>query len=161
MDRKKRYIKFLNSNEWKHIRLRLFGERGRKCEMCGETQNLHVHHLTYKRFGGKELNEDLQVLCDICHMTVHSKKSKPAKPNKRRYKNKNPVGVKKQNKEYRQKLMPICKKLILEHYDDGTNIDRFGWQKLAKFVYTKTGERGVRNDKPKYAMFYLRDHFNL
>lgn len=43
---------------------------GNKCELCSSEKFLQVHHLTYERLG-KELMEDLQVLCADCHMKVH------------------------------------------------------------------------------------------
>ena len=35
-----------------------------------------VHHKTYVRFGGDELDSDLEVLCTYCHRAHHSKDMK-------------------------------------------------------------------------------------
>ena len=43
---------------------------GHKCSICGETENLNVHHLTYARVGCEKLS-DLEVLCRGCHENEH------------------------------------------------------------------------------------------
>lgn len=45
-----------------------------KCEMCGKTGMLHVHHPTYD-FHGRELQNinKLKCLCDSCHKIFHNK----------------------------------------------------------------------------------------
>ena len=70
-DKKRKYTAFINSKEWYKIRARVINARGKYCEVCGNKNNIHIHHLNYKRFGGKEKNSDLQVLCKKCHMKIH------------------------------------------------------------------------------------------
>ena len=70
--------KFIKSAVWAAIREQVFNERGRLCENCGFDRYLQVHHLTYDRFGGEELMEDLQILCRKCHSEVHEIKVNPA-----------------------------------------------------------------------------------
>ncbi|MBY8995220.1 MAG: hypothetical protein KGD59_11760 [Candidatus Heimdallarchaeota archaeon] len=41
-------------------------QRGNKCEKCGSTEKLHVHH---KKGRDDILDKDLEVLCQKCHMT--------------------------------------------------------------------------------------------
>jgi len=69
--REEKYTAFINSKEWKAIRIRVINIRGGCCEKCGCKNDIHIHHLNYKRFGGKEEDTDLQVLCKKCHMEVH------------------------------------------------------------------------------------------
>lgn len=64
------YITYLESQQWRAKRNELFAVRGKKCEDCGATQRLHVHHLTYKNLFNEPL-EDLQVLCHSCHKKRH------------------------------------------------------------------------------------------
>lgn len=66
------YRKYLRSPEWKSKREELFKLRGKKCEMCGSTEKIHVHHLTYERIGDETM-QDLQVLCEKHHMEQHPK----------------------------------------------------------------------------------------
>jgi len=63
--------KFYDSKEWAVIKNDLFMIRGKKCEICGSTVRINVHHLSYKNFGGNEEPEDLIVLCRICHEGEH------------------------------------------------------------------------------------------
>jgi hypothetical protein len=41
-------------------------ERDKGCRCCGSTEQLEAHHRTYARFG-KELAEDITILCGGCH----------------------------------------------------------------------------------------------
>jgi hypothetical protein len=55
-------------NWWKKRFLRL---RCRdKCELCGEQPGSQMHHKTYERFG-RELPEDLVLICRWCHESIH------------------------------------------------------------------------------------------
>jgi 5-methylcytosine-specific restriction endonuclease McrA len=40
--------------------------RGARCERCGSTRDLELHHKTYDRLG-RELLSDLELLCSGCH----------------------------------------------------------------------------------------------
>lgn len=66
------YHAYLKSPAWKARRLELIAVRGAKCEICASKGKLHLHHLTYVRLYD-ELDTDLAVLCDECHMAVHGK----------------------------------------------------------------------------------------
>lgn len=71
-----RYPNYPRSPEWKHISYEL-RNKWRYCTCCGTRQwsELVVHHLTYERRGGRDLDEDLQVLCRRCHDEVHGIKA--------------------------------------------------------------------------------------
>jgi len=46
--------------------------RGGKCEMCGTSERLQVHHILARRFGGTDDDPNLALLCYDCHFkTVH------------------------------------------------------------------------------------------
>lgn len=69
-DRNK-YLEYINnSSEWKIKRAQVFSLKGRKCERCGGTNRIHVHHGTYTRLFN-EMLEDLFVLCGYCHGEYH------------------------------------------------------------------------------------------
>lgn len=42
-----------------------------KCDDCGASDGLEVHHKTYERYPGQELMEDLAVVCPGCHAKRH------------------------------------------------------------------------------------------
>jgi hypothetical protein len=57
---------YYQSDEWRYVRHRKFEQAGRKCEDCGSTKRLEVHHKSYDRLYDEDL-ADLQVLCFACH----------------------------------------------------------------------------------------------
>lgn len=69
-NKKVEYYRYLRSKVWKAKRKKLFDLRGRRCEECGFTMNLHIHHLTYKNIFNEPL-EDLMILCENCHKAKH------------------------------------------------------------------------------------------
>ncbi len=69
------YQAYLDSNKWKALRLRIIKDRGHKCQDCGSTKHLQVHHLTYDRIF-KERDTDLRVVCQDCHNAIHHGKKR-------------------------------------------------------------------------------------
>lgn len=64
------YYAYINGPVWKQRRASFLMRRGKKCEACGHTGIMEVHHRTYDRMG-QERDSDLAVLCDPCHTVVH------------------------------------------------------------------------------------------
>jgi len=67
------YRDYLNTPEWNEKRLLILERAGHKCEQCGGTHKLQVHHKTYER-RGDEWPSDLIALCDPCHVACHPSK---------------------------------------------------------------------------------------
>ena len=63
--RKEYYSRLLEDERWKEFRLKVMSERGNKCECCGGTDILQIHHTLYT--SGKMPWEydikDMRVLC--------------------------------------------------------------------------------------------------
>lgn len=79
--RQNRYNRFMKSLVWRLLRREALERADRKCALCESGNQLEVHHTTYVRFGGRELPEDLRVLCRSCHRTIHAqKKLRPVIP---------------------------------------------------------------------------------
>ena len=68
---KRKYKKYLLSDEWAQLKIDLFDHRGRECERCGSDKYLQVHHLSYKNIFNEE-PEDLEILCKSCHKKEHN-----------------------------------------------------------------------------------------
>lgn len=67
------YKQFMQSDEWDEIRKAALKRANYQCSQCGaRNTKLDVHHLTYERFGGDELPNDLEVLCRHCHKREHN-----------------------------------------------------------------------------------------
>lgn len=71
-----KYGEFLKTRYWMSIS-RYVREKAGKCEECGETTNLHVHHTTYEHHGYEHRHlEDLRCLCKDCHLKAHHEMNK-------------------------------------------------------------------------------------
>jgi 5-methylcytosine-specific restriction endonuclease McrA len=66
------YKEYLKTDHWKLIREVALYEFNDTCVLCGENENLHVHHKSYEH-RGEEHNypNDLEVLCKECHAHEH------------------------------------------------------------------------------------------
>lgn len=63
---KQDYDRYIRSTEWKNKRKAFIKLKNGKCERCGCSRNLQVHHIHYRTFG-KERVKDVEVLCFGCH----------------------------------------------------------------------------------------------
>ena len=72
--RKEYYNRLLEDKRWKEFRMKVMSERGNKCECCGGTDVLQIHHTFY--MSGKMPWEydikDMRVLCKKCHQRIHN-----------------------------------------------------------------------------------------
>lgn len=66
------YGEYLQTDYWKKVREAKFDQVGRKCQICGCTERLEIHHKHYK-YRGKELRnlKCLMVLCRKHHQMMH------------------------------------------------------------------------------------------
>jgi hypothetical protein len=60
------YERHIKSAQWRNMRRDIGRLRGNRCERCGSSHRLELHHLTYERLG-RELLSDLELLCIDCH----------------------------------------------------------------------------------------------
>ena len=70
------YKDFLKTPYWAAISKHVKYLAGNKCEYCGSSEKLEVHHKTYENHGD-ELHhlEDLVCLCHDCHAMIHKKRN--------------------------------------------------------------------------------------
>lgn len=64
------YNAYIQSDEWKAKRDQRLALDCNKCQVCGSSDGLEVHHLTYRNLGHEEMN-DLITLCHDCHKKQH------------------------------------------------------------------------------------------
>lgn len=57
-----------NNEEWRKLKAEIKAERGAKCEGCGSTVELDLHHVKARRYGGQNTKENAQLLCERCHV---------------------------------------------------------------------------------------------
>lgn len=88
------YAEYIVSEAWR-IKCREALERAAyKCQLCAKDKKLSVHHNTYDRLG-KELPQDLVVLCQKCHNVYHAKRDGGTK-----HKYRNEAWIKKLQKKH-------------------------------------------------------------
>lgn len=61
------YSSYLRSPRWFKNRARLIKQR---CEKCGATKKLQLHHVTYLSLGAEKAAH-MKTLCDDCHRSEH------------------------------------------------------------------------------------------
>lgn len=75
------YEQLLLQPEWKEKRLHIIRRDGHRCQYCGATDNLQVHHKYYLQYPNHTRPKPweypdtaLITLCDDCHKKVHDTK---------------------------------------------------------------------------------------
>lgn len=71
------YFNYMNSPQWAEIKAKRKAIDGGKCCMCGSTQDLQIHHLTYRNFTQESPWTDVLTLCESCHKNVHVMMNRP------------------------------------------------------------------------------------
>lgn len=68
------YNEYITSDEWYAKRPKIFELKGKKCTICGNEDNLDIHHLNYDTLGYEEDNnyQDVIPLCRDCHEKIHN-----------------------------------------------------------------------------------------
>lgn len=66
------YVQYLETDTWKRTREIAIKRSGSRCQLCGSTSQLNVHHNNYQN-KGEEMPYDLVVLCRPCHAKFHDK----------------------------------------------------------------------------------------
>lgn len=60
------------NSQWRELKETIIAERGAKCEICGSTEKLDLHHIKARKCRGKDVVENLQLLCRKCHAQTPS-----------------------------------------------------------------------------------------
>ncbi|MGL5712626.1 MAG: HNH endonuclease [Paraclostridium sp.] len=109
------YDDYINSYEWKILRRQVIRRDLKRCRNCGTNRKqLHVHHLTYERFGNERL-DDLMTLCVDCHRYIHREKDK--------YANIAPV---KNDKREKYEYVNVVSMKNYKRYKDDSKVTPFG-----------------------------------
>lgn len=76
---KEEYQEYLQSDHWLKTREERKKIDNYCCALCGSSENINVHHLSYDRVGEEIVELDLITLCNRCHFMLHDAIDK-AKP---------------------------------------------------------------------------------
>jgi transposase len=61
----------LDAETYKQLRYQVLTRDAWRCQCCGSTQNLDVHHLRFRSKLGDDSPENLITLCAVCHRRQH------------------------------------------------------------------------------------------
>jgi len=61
---------YMQSPEWKVLKDQRLKLANHKCESCGSTSNLHLHHIDYSTLGCEDISH-VRILCKQCHQAQH------------------------------------------------------------------------------------------
>ena len=56
---------------WNELRSAVITRDGHKCRLCGERENLSIHHIIHKEKTGPDSLRNLLTLCASCHTQMH------------------------------------------------------------------------------------------
>lgn len=66
------YKEYLESAHWADVRKRFYQHNAKQCRVCQTTNDIHLHHRTYKNLGREKMS-DLVPLCGAHHDELHRK----------------------------------------------------------------------------------------
>jgi 5-methylcytosine-specific restriction endonuclease McrA len=69
--RQKRPQVCLDQEAYRKLTRKILDRDGWRCQQCGSSMNLQVHHMTHRGQLGDDAEENLITLCSTCHQLVH------------------------------------------------------------------------------------------
>lgn len=143
------YELYLESTEFDEIRQAVFARDNYKCVVCGDTENIQPHHLTYRNIY-KENLQDLITLCRRCHATYHAVQKRADfveglynKIDERKEQSALEARIEwAQEEEHRKELQKKIWNEIIEEYADldyskNGNLDMCDWNVLEEVINKK------------------------
>ena len=61
----------LDETAYEELRQRVLRRDGWRCQLCGSTTSLEVHHQQFRSHSGEDTEDNLITLCNDCHSTAH------------------------------------------------------------------------------------------
>ena len=61
----------LDLDSYRELQRQVLERDGWRCQVCGSTQHLQVHHLKFRSHSGGDVEQNLITLCSECHLSVH------------------------------------------------------------------------------------------
>ena len=62
----------LNDAEYARLHRQILDRDGWRCQGCGSSVNLEVHHRRFRSQSGNDAEDNLITLCSRCHAEVHA-----------------------------------------------------------------------------------------
>jgi 5-methylcytosine-specific restriction endonuclease McrA len=67
----------LDPDSYRKLRIEVLERDGWRCQYCGSSDRLEVHHLRSRGRRGDDTGENLITLCADCHSDIHQKRLEP------------------------------------------------------------------------------------
>ena len=84
-DHSQTYDNYMNSSEWQQKKAVRLAVDGYRCQMCGKSASLEIHHLcSYGKLGQENIYTDLVTVCHECHQKIHHLMRRVTDPSGRR-----------------------------------------------------------------------------
>lgn len=61
----------LSAKEWRRLKKDVTERDGKCCRNCRRERGLDLHHVIFRSLGGRDVIENLILLCHHCHREVH------------------------------------------------------------------------------------------
>src|SRR5262249_17162400 len=68
---KKGKLDRLDPEAYRKLRREVLARDGWRCQQCGSTASLHVHHRLFRSHGGEDGMDNLITICAHCHDAIH------------------------------------------------------------------------------------------
>ena len=75
------YESYIRSDDWGRKRKQAIEFYGGRCALCGDKDDIHVHHINYETLGKEEML-DLTLLCEYHHNDFHKRERRKKKRRK-------------------------------------------------------------------------------
>jgi 5-methylcytosine-specific restriction endonuclease McrA len=63
----------LSPEAYVQLKLQVLNRDGWRCQNCGSSRNLEVHHKQFRSHSGADSEENLITLCNRCHLAMHKR----------------------------------------------------------------------------------------
>ena len=61
----------LDPVSYETLRQQILRRDGWRCQSCGKSSSLEIHHKEFRSHSGHDSEENLITLCTLCHTSVH------------------------------------------------------------------------------------------
>ena len=169
-----KYEAYLQTEQFDRIRQAVFNRDGRKCVICGSTNILQAHHLTYRNLYHEDTG-DLITLCKACHSIYHAVE-KRREAVEASYKFEEELEAAHRQTEYEEKAkayreederitreselitQEIKEQYLLKDYCKNGDLDMTAWEVLNPVIEKKCKEHGIsywRGNKMELRSYFL------
>jgi 5-methylcytosine-specific restriction endonuclease McrA len=66
----------LDVTSYRELQRQVLERDGWRCQVCGNMQNLQIHHLRFRSQSGGDVEQNLITLCAECHEQTHRSSSR-------------------------------------------------------------------------------------